>query len=303
MSNSVFPSFPGVSMSVSKTQRWNTAINTSVAGKRVSIARFVSPIWDFVLQYDFVSRRQRYGAIGKVPVFSALSDPANLIANDFAAFNGFIGGRKGRFDTWLFEDPTDEAIAQGQIGVGDGVTTAFQITRPLGEYAEPIQNINGTPILPVTWTPNTAFGSGQLIVPSTLAILRQQDPVIVGWQSSGWPAYYQCTTAGNSGAVEPNWRQIAPMTGLTIADGGATWTCKGAPFVAYLNGVAQNPSTYSVSALGILTFTSPPGIGAIIAVTTSFYFRCAFKQDANDFAQFTQNFYKLGKLEFESIKL
>jgi uncharacterized protein (TIGR02217 family) len=51
----------------------------------------------------------------------------------------------GMYDTWLFDDPSDDTVTAQSFGTGDGTTTAFQLTRTLGGFNEPIQNINGTP--------------------------------------------------------------------------------------------------------------------------------------------------------------
>lgn len=46
----------------------------------------------------------------------------------------------------------------------------------------------------------------------------------------------------------------------------------------YINGVLQ-AGTYSISSTGVVTFTSAPSIGAVIAWTGSFYFLCRFSAD------------------------
>jgi uncharacterized protein (TIGR02217 family) len=50
-----------------------------------------------------------------------------------------------------------------------------------------------------------------------------------------------------------------------------------------LNGAVQGGGTYSVSANGILTFTSAPGVGVVITWTGTYLWFCRMDQDSLDF--------------------
>jgi hypothetical protein len=308
MSSVLFPVFPGLGYSVVKRPSALTATSLSASGKRVSIARYSlgNPIWEFTLTFNFLNRRQKYGAIGQVPVPAALSDVANLIADDVAALEGFFLARQGRYDTWLFEDPRDCAIALQQIGTGNGSSTAFQIVRQLGEYQEDIKQINGTAVSAPNWAPTTAQILNNLIVPTPAAIRTQQDPIISGYQSSGWPVYYKCTSPGTTGLREPRWRQLAPLAGMTLMDGNVTWTCQGAPLLVYVGTTptptVQAPSAYSLGSGGIINLNAAPAIGQNVFVTTSFCFRCEFKEDMSQFETFMNQFVANRQLSFRSVK-
>lgn len=64
-------------------------------------------------------------------------------------------------------------------------------------------------------------------------------------------------------------------------------------------GVAQtNPTNYSISATGLVTFTSAPANGAALTWTGTYYYRCRFLQDDSEYKQFLQNLWANGKLEF-----
>jgi uncharacterized protein (TIGR02217 family) len=60
---------------------------------------------------------------------------------------GVIFGMRGRADTFLFEDPWDKTVVKAPFGIGDGVTTAFQLARAIGGAfaGDIIQNLNGVP--------------------------------------------------------------------------------------------------------------------------------------------------------------
>ncbi len=309
MSSVLFPTFFGHGFSAFKRPTTSTAASMSASGKRVAIARYSlgNPIWDFTLTFNFLNRRQQYASIGQVAVPASLSDVANLIADDVAALEGFFLARQGSYDTWLFEDPRDCAIAQQQIGMGDGSSTAFQIVRQKGEYQEDIKQINGTPVAAPTWAGLTSHAVNDLIVPTPAAIRTQQDPIISGYQSSGWPVYYKCTTAGSTGTLEPRWRQNAPLAGLTIRDGSVIWTCQGAPLIVYVgtsgSPAMQAPSAYSLGPTGIITLNSAPAIGQRVFVTTSFWFRCQFKDDIEQFELFLNLFVAAKQVNFKSAKV
>jgi hypothetical protein len=51
----------------------------------------------------------------------------------------------GGFDTFLFTDPDDNAVAAQTFGVGDGDQDAFQLVRTLGSFTEPVYDLNGAP--------------------------------------------------------------------------------------------------------------------------------------------------------------
>ncbi len=78
----------------------------------------------------------------------------------------------------------------------------------------------------------------------------------------------------------------------------------------YLNGVAQSPSSYTVTNWGTanaagpgnIIFNSAPGNGVGIRADFSYYWPCRFDMDSADFSQFLNSFYELKKLSIISVK-
>jgi uncharacterized protein (TIGR02217 family) len=70
----------------------------------------------------------------------------------------------------------------------------------------------------------------------------------------------------------------------------------------YKAGVLQ-PSGFTVGATGIVTFGTAPASGAVLTWTGNYYFRCRFVNDSAEFEQFMQDLWRLGKIEFISVKL
>jgi uncharacterized protein (TIGR02217 family) len=71
----------------------------------------------------------------------------------------------------------------------------------------------------------------------------------------------------------------------------------------YLNGITQDPATYSVDPnSGLVTFNPAPGSGLIITADFNYYFRCRFMDDKYDFENFMHQLWQLKKLTFISVR-
>src|SRR5581483_5957070 len=149
MGSALFPKFLGAAFSITKAPKFNTLIQESTSGKELRIALQAMPRWEITLTYEYLYARQRYLAPNQVPDASALIDPGNLIANDWAALAGFFAARQGAFDDFLLDDQDEDPVIagiNGLIGTGDGNTSSFQLQRQLGSFNEQVQNINGAPV-------------------------------------------------------------------------------------------------------------------------------------------------------------
>src|SRR5581483_9870397 len=181
MSNSVFPipTLPNGSRGwdIVKYPVFNTIIQTPASRRgetRISTTPFCT--WEFVMTFPYVP--------------GTFNDPTTYL-NQVA---GFYMSMQGSANSFLYNDPQDNTISSPvTFGTGDGATTSFQPTRPIGNYADIIQNLNGTPNI-------------------------------------------------------------------------------------YINGVLQTTG-YSISSLGIVTFSSAPAVNAALAWSGRYYFRCRFKND------------------------
>ena len=70
---------------------------------------------------------------------------------------GFFLAVGGQLSDFLYQDPYDNAVTAQYFGIGDGSTTAFQLTRSIGIGTDICQNINGTPTIYINGTATTAF--------------------------------------------------------------------------------------------------------------------------------------------------
>lgn len=118
MTNAVFPTLAGLGWNVRRTPQWKTRVQEAISGKEVRIADWSFPRWQWELTYDFLR-----------------GDAAHA---EFQALAGFFNQRQGMFDSFLYEDADDNAVAGQQLGLGDGATTNFQLIRTFGGFIEPI---------------------------------------------------------------------------------------------------------------------------------------------------------------------
>ena len=119
----VFPLLPGVSPDVEKAPSWSTKVLRASAGNERRTALWPYPIWNFALKHEVLRNDAVRGA--------ALLDEVKGV---WELFNTV----QGQFGTFLFLDETACQVQAEQIGVGDGVTTSFQLVRHVRNWFEPV---------------------------------------------------------------------------------------------------------------------------------------------------------------------
>lgn len=65
----------------------------------------------------------------------------------------------------------------------------------------------------------------------------------------------------------------------------------------YKNNVLVPDTDYTISSTGLVTFDSAPAADAALAWTGSYYFRCRFKEDMQQFDQFMRKLWELQQVE------
>lgn len=126
MSQAVFPTLAGLKWGVRRSPEWSTTKKTSVNGREYRVANMVYPRYLYRLSYEFL-RDKRTGV------------------DELRTLVGFFNARQGSFDSFLFSDPDDNTVTGEVFGIGNGSTTAFQLARSFGGFAEPVFDVNGTP--------------------------------------------------------------------------------------------------------------------------------------------------------------
>ncbi len=139
MSSAVFPgtlaAMPGLAWSVFKSPAFNTKRQTSVGNSELRASFTPYPRWTWQLKYNFL--------VGG--------------GSHYETLLAFYLARQGGYDSFLYEDPSDYTVTDQSFGVGDGVTTTFQVVRSLGGFSEPIYNPNAITNIKVAGVPTGAY--------------------------------------------------------------------------------------------------------------------------------------------------
>lgn len=126
MSNAVFPTLPGLTFNVVRTPMFSTMTQRALSGREIRGTYQNFPLYQFDLAFEFLRD------------MAATPELDTLI--------GFYLARQGSFDSFRFNDLSDNSVTDMQFGVGDGITPGFQLTRAFGAggftFPEPIQNVN-----------------------------------------------------------------------------------------------------------------------------------------------------------------
>lgn len=156
MTEPVFPDLPGLGWSVTRAPQFATRTQKAISGRELRLAAQLVPIWEWTLAYDFLRDQNDIRESGGLGV--GYDELRTLV--------GFFLARNGSFQAFLYVDPTDWTIANQTIGVGDGLTTTFQLVRTFGGFVEPITapvlvsaiRENGSTLLGGSYTVDTATG-------------------------------------------------------------------------------------------------------------------------------------------------
>jgi uncharacterized protein (TIGR02217 family) len=120
MSLPVFPTLKGTTWSRTRAPHWKTLIQETASGKEARVGLMSYPIWIWTLNFEY------------------------LPYTDFLSLLGLFNACQGSLSPFLFYDPYDYASNNQVIGVGDNLTTNFQLIRSFASFVEPVQ-------APKTW--------------------------------------------------------------------------------------------------------------------------------------------------------
>ena len=118
MSNTLFPTLPGLAWGLTKKPKWNTRVQRSVSGKRQAIGYMSYPLYEWTLSFNVLRQHSSF--------------------TELEQLQGFFNSMRGQFDTFLFADPEDAVATTQAFGIGDGVSKDFQLARTYGGFTEPV---------------------------------------------------------------------------------------------------------------------------------------------------------------------
>ena len=146
MSLAVFPSLVGQALEITRTPVFDTTVQTNRSGKTLVVSNQTYPVY----QWDVAFNVLRQGAI-----------PGGSYA-ELAQLMGFFNARRGRFDSFLYPDPDDNAVTGQAVAAGDGATAAFQLVRAFGGFVDPVLAPNAVSAVYVNGTPRDRLGGRRL---------------------------------------------------------------------------------------------------------------------------------------------
>ncbi len=115
------PAPPGIKVQTQKTPMWGTGIARSRSMRETRVSEQIYPLYEIELSCE------------------VLRDAGS---SEIRQMLGFFNARNGAFDSFLYTDPDDYTVTNEQFGICDGTTTQFQLTRSVGGFIEPVQNVN-----------------------------------------------------------------------------------------------------------------------------------------------------------------
>jgi uncharacterized protein (TIGR02217 family) len=124
----IFPALPGLGWSVTKTPRFAGRSQNAISGRELRVLDQINPIWNWTLTYSLL--RDKWDA-------RAQTGPG-IGYDELRTLAGFFLQQQGTFQSFLFDDPTDNTITDQVLGTGDGSMRTLQLVRSMGGFAEPI---------------------------------------------------------------------------------------------------------------------------------------------------------------------
>lgn len=136
----VFPWLGGRTFYPKKSASFSTKIREAINGRESRLQRQDYRTLRWAIRHEFLR---------------------DMIATpEVAALWDFYNACAGRFGCFYFYDPSEPTAANHQFGTGNGTTTTFTITKPVGKTAsivEPVRAFWGAPVITINGTPTTAF--------------------------------------------------------------------------------------------------------------------------------------------------
>ncbi|MBI3447222.1 MAG: DUF2460 domain-containing protein [Magnetospirillum sp.] len=111
MTTDIMPRFPG-QMPPKRSEIWSDDLQESASGSETVIQRWTYPRWKWVISHE---------ALRQAGPFT-----------EYDAFVDFTLRRVGRVVPFLYRDEEDNTATNQLVGLGDGVTTDFQLVRSYG---------------------------------------------------------------------------------------------------------------------------------------------------------------------------
>lgn len=180
MGNAVFPSFPGLKWGTKKTPVWSTNVQKSANGREVRTAYYTYPQWRFSLSFEVLRTKAS--------------------VNELERLAGFFNARRGSFESFLYEDPSDNRVEDQLIGNTVQGVTRYQLVRTFGGFVEPVLAVKGNPVVKVGGVVQTKGADYAVTDKGVLVFNRAPSPGLPVTWSGGF--YFRVRFASDTADFE-----------------------------------------------------------------------------------------------------
>jgi hypothetical protein len=217
---SPLPVYPGPELvrGLAYSQKWtptffNAPTATTASGADIDLGLAQSPLHDFELTYDLLRDGVKWGHSGA---------RATLEFRTMMGFHLQLAGTLGRF---LYRNVDDRQVFQNPIGVGDGSTSVFTLTRSFGANGyfgtEPVGQVDtgapfnvylggsATPLDPALYTLSTAAPVANTVTFAIAPTFGQQIAVDMAY-------FYYCKLSANSNTFEKFMDRLWMLSKVTL---------------------------------------------------------------------------------------
>jgi hypothetical protein len=147
-----FPALAGQGWSVHKRPTFSTRVASHVSGREVRSPFYAHTLYEFELTFD---------------ALASDSSKPGLGAESLQSLMALYLQCAGQYGTFLYSDPTDNAVTQQAIGTGDGEATGFVFQRAIGGFLEPVSWVRSVSQVYLSGVPQKDGWS--VVAPNTLA--------------------------------------------------------------------------------------------------------------------------------------
>ncbi|EMS5520093.1 DUF2460 domain-containing protein [Neisseria gonorrhoeae] len=155
MGNAVFPEFPGLKWGRKKTAVWSTGTQKSASGREFRTAYYTYPQWRFSLSFEVLRTKAS--------------------VNELEKLAGFFNARKGSFESFLYEDPADNAVTDQPVGNTVQGVARYQLVRSMGVFIEPVSAVKERPAVKVGGTA-LAYGRDYTVTDKGVLVFNTPQP-------------------------------------------------------------------------------------------------------------------------------
>ena len=184
MSNIIFPALPGLRWKVVRTPQFNTTVSRHISGREARVSNFAYPLWKWEMEYEFLREGNGYSELetlcgfflqrkgqfdtflyadptesnvlspkttvntgtGSATTFAIAATPKHVFVNGVEVFSPAWSATAS---TLTFASaPANGAIILSTdspvIGLSDGATNQFTLTKTWGGFTEPVGYLDAT---------------------------------------------------------------------------------------------------------------------------------------------------------------